>query len=400
MTSSSMVLMPKLGLTMTEGEVAQWCCAPGARFAMGDTIAVIESDKVAHDLEAPRDGVLDEILIGEGKAVPVSIPIARWTLDALPNSASQPAPRVTEAADEIAATEPADPGRMVAGGKSDRRFLATPFARRLAAGNGIDLSEVTGTGPGGRIKACDVERRVADRHSLDDLRASSLPTARDLVAGSASNAAEGVLAGLDFGSPPFQVAARIDASMLLDVQQQLRSCVGLEQLALTPLVLLAVVRASESDWGALDRDGIPAVKSLDIALAVNVDGVPIMPVLRDLAGKSLRSISAAIAAMTDRILAGQLAPIDLGGEAIAVLHDDLFDVDFLPPAATADHGAVLTIGRVSAVFRPDAGGVPVLRREIGLVLSASRGTTIGDGAPQFLGRVRQLLEDPLVMLAT
>ncbi len=70
--------MPKLGLTMTEGTIARWDVAPGGRFAAGDIILVVETDKIAYDVEAPGPGILQEVLVAEGSAVPVGTPIGRW----------------------------------------------------------------------------------------------------------------------------------------------------------------------------------------------------------------------------------------------------------------------------------------------------------------------------------
>ena len=71
-------VMPKLGLTMTEGTIARWDVAPGKSFAQGDIILVVETDKIAYDVEAPAPGILQEVLVSAGAAVPVGTPIGRW----------------------------------------------------------------------------------------------------------------------------------------------------------------------------------------------------------------------------------------------------------------------------------------------------------------------------------
>src|SRR5690606_311265 len=81
MTNATELVMPKLGLTMTEGRVAQWLVKPGAQFDQGDVIVVIETDKIANDVEAPAPGQLIEILVEEGSVVPVGAPIAKWRLE-------------------------------------------------------------------------------------------------------------------------------------------------------------------------------------------------------------------------------------------------------------------------------------------------------------------------------
>ena len=158
--------MPKLGLTMTEGVVARWDVAPGNRFAAGDIILVVETDKIAYDIEAPAPGILEEVLVSAGSAVPVGTPIGRWdvgdikvSLDA-PSAEAAAEPRVAPSDAGTPLASPATPARS-----EGERILATPFARRLARQAGIDLRSLDGTGPGGRIKAADIERAIATARS-------------------------------------------------------------------------------------------------------------------------------------------------------------------------------------------------------------------------------------------
>lgn len=157
--------MPKLGLTMTEGQVAEWRRAPGEAFAAGDVLLVIETDKIANDLEAPAAGRLTEILVEAGQTVPVGTPLARWepaegatvatTSQAQPTSdAGAVPPQVTSSREETAAT--AVPAPATTG----QRIVATPYARRLAGERRVELRGLIGSGPGGRIRAADVPERA------------------------------------------------------------------------------------------------------------------------------------------------------------------------------------------------------------------------------------------------
>ena len=94
-------VMPKLGLTMTEGTIARWDVAPGKSFARGDIILVVETDKIAYDVEAPAPGVLQAVLVAAGNAVPVGTPIGRWDVGDI--KVSLDAPDVAAAAEPLAA---------------------------------------------------------------------------------------------------------------------------------------------------------------------------------------------------------------------------------------------------------------------------------------------------------
>lgn len=158
--------MPKLGLTMTEGQVAQWRRAPGDSFAVGDVLLVIETDKIANDLEAPAAGRLTEILVEAGPTVPVGAPLAKWeptdrawaaeTEAAAGACGPPPAPAPCLEEKPVAA-----PPAAAAPAPAGQRIVATPYARRLAGERGVALPGLTGSGPGGRIRAADVPLTAA-----------------------------------------------------------------------------------------------------------------------------------------------------------------------------------------------------------------------------------------------
>lgn len=184
MTAAGHLVMPKLGLTMEEGTVAQWHVRPGVPFAAGDILVVIETDKIANDVEAPSAGVIEELLVAEGSVVPVSAPIARWRLDAAgaapaPVSAPTPTPVPAVAAAPVTAVEP-EPARQ-----ASARVFATPYARRLAREGDIALAHVQGSGPGGRIKAQDVLRARAQPQvtiaTPEPAMMPARPTPRDVI---------------------------------------------------------------------------------------------------------------------------------------------------------------------------------------------------------------------------
>ncbi len=154
--------MPKLGLTMAEGTVAKWLRSPGERFEAGEPIAVIETDKIATDLEAPASGTIRAILVEEGGTVPVGTPVARveWSGDADPRPPATAATRRTMAA-PTPAPRPLPAAPPVEGRpRRDDRVVATPYARRLARDAGVALERIRGSGAGGRIRGRDVEASI------------------------------------------------------------------------------------------------------------------------------------------------------------------------------------------------------------------------------------------------
>lgn len=167
MTEARLLVMPKLGLTMTEGVVAKWEKAAGERFAAGDVLVIIETDKTTHEVEAPNPGVLGRIKVGESQTVEVGTVLADWTLDDERGLAS--ATRDTVAAVSAQsiplpsrATDRASPSDGASSlqrkhASPTQRLLVTPYARQVAREGAIDLRRVRGSGPRGRIHGRDVE---------------------------------------------------------------------------------------------------------------------------------------------------------------------------------------------------------------------------------------------------
>src|SRR5690242_3443383 len=150
MPASRDLVMPKLGLTMTEGLLAEWKVTPRQQVRQGETLFVVETEKIANEIDAPADGVIDEILVKAGDVVPVGTVLARWTSAGAPDAA---APQRTEAPRGNGQAPSAAPA---ASRRDTARVIATPLARRLARKFALDLHAVPGTGPRGRVKACDV----------------------------------------------------------------------------------------------------------------------------------------------------------------------------------------------------------------------------------------------------
>ena len=163
------LVMPKLGLTMTEGLLAEWLVGPGDAFAAGDLLFVVETEKIANEIEAQSPGRVEAILVAAGETVPVGTPVARLSGDA--------------------GAAAGDPGPA-----EGNRVVATPLARRLATQHGVDLATVAGSGPNGRVKAADVERSTA---------ATAAPApARPLTAAPPPTSPRAAGAGPATGPPP------------------------------------------------------------------------------------------------------------------------------------------------------------------------------------------------------
>ena len=245
--------MPKLGLTMTEGQVAEWRRAPGESFAAGDVLVVIETDKIASDLEAPAAGRLQAILVEQGQTVVVGTPLANWVSDADAGSADdgiavpQAAPAVLKsdvlavAASAVQAAVVASASMQPSPAAPGQRVIATPYARRLAGERGVVLETLAGSGPGGRIRAADVPLSAAAQAHAPALARPDATTTSP-------------------ASGEHFLLAEIDAAALLDWRARLPAA---SQTGLGGLVLYAAARVLAGfDAGAVcgmaDGASVPA----------------------------------------------------------------------------------------------------------------------------------------------
>jgi pyruvate dehydrogenase E2 component (dihydrolipoamide acetyltransferase) len=362
MTTTNFV-MPKLGLTMTEGTISRWGVAPGSRFETGDIIVVVETDKIAYDVEAPAPGILQEVLVSEGSVVPVGTPIGRWdvgdgkiSLDAAVNEAP---PEIPAVAPDVAKSRPVPRATPKLGRD---RILATPYARRLAREAGIDLRQIDGSGPKSRIKAADIDQAIAAGREQS-------PPAVPAAAVDPSRAIS--VAGVD-----------IDVTALIALDDQIKSQLPDLRTELAHYVVLALSRLSDS---------FPEPPI--IGLAPNPESAKGM--LDILTPEDCRTLRAIIAhrekpAEADSSAFRGTFWVDRAQEGISFFSAD-------PPSGWS---ASIYIGSVRDEFRPDANGRPVRARIVSTVLTWRAREFDASSMQKLLSRVRGMLEAPLALLAS
>jgi pyruvate dehydrogenase E2 component (dihydrolipoamide acetyltransferase) len=367
MTATDLV-MPKLGLTMTEGTVARWNVAPGSRFEAGDIIVVVETDKIAYDVEAPAAGVLQAVLVSEGNPVPVGTPIGRWEVgdvEVCPN-----APAVTEPVVEEGAASPPSisweegriPATTLPGGDRER-ILATPYARRLARQASIDVRSIDGSGPRGRIKAADVNRAIAARGS------------RAVAPAPGAGASQPRTAVITVG-------VEVDITRLLTLNEDINQGVPTLHAELVHYVALAASRAFDV-----------AGDQLVIGLARSGDGAAGMASV--LGRNDCRTLGVLIARSQS---ATAVAAASMRGTLwIDRAHAGISFLSIEPPA---EWSASISVGSMRSEFRPDPEGRPAPAAAVTLVLACrTTGEFDSASAQRLLVRIRALLETPVLFLA-
>jgi pyruvate dehydrogenase E2 component (dihydrolipoamide acetyltransferase) len=375
------LLVPKLGLTMTEGTLIEWMIKPGERFAAGQGLYVIESEKAANEVSAEAAGILLEITAKLGSSLSVGTAIGYWDDDS--NAATSPG--------------------------SGARRLSTPLARRLARERGIDLAGLAGSGPRGRIRARDVEEAPAIPSIVSTPTPTPIaepPGAQSATIRPATPAEQTIARRLTASKqtiPHFYLAVEADVSAVQRLRVELNAAQTGNRFTLNHFVLAAVGRAL-ADMPEANRvwtdDGIRDFATADVGVAVHTARGLLVPVLRDIGGRPLGDLAQLAGDAIARARNGRLSAAEMEGGAITVSNAGMHDVTYMTSIINPGQSMILGVGSVRQVFRPDENGQPALKHEMGMVLSADHRVLDGVAALKFLKRVVSAIEQPLSMLVS
>ena len=437
----SEITMPRLSDTMQEGTISQWLKQPGDQIKKGDILAEIETDKASMDLESYDAGVLEQILVQAGETVPIGQVIA--IIGSGTGAQSQPASRPAPEGDGKQGTQTAAPPaesrpQIVAaseqpiaastGEQGNGRLLkASPLARRIAGEQGIDLSQVEGTGPGGRIVRDDIEDYLEHRGTATVTEAPTIPTAPapQQAAPQAAPIPAPQPAALPPGSeavplsrvqsiiarrlteskqtiPHFYVSSEVDMTDLLAMRQTFNASAGEDGVKVTvnDLIVKASALALEKFPevnSSIQGDQFIRHKQINVGIAVDVPGALVVPVIRDANIKGVRSIAREARTLIEKARANKLAPADLEGGTFSVSNLGMMDASSFIAVINPPHAAILAIAAARKQFVP-IDGQPVIRDLMTITLSADHRIIYGATVARFLQEVKRLLQNPYSLL--
>ena len=384
------IVMPRLGDFMTEGTISKWNKAAGEGVEQGEVICEIESEKLNYQLEAGGAGILHTVA-GEGDVVQVDGIIGYLLAEgeAPPAAADAGAP----AAAERAAARRAPAKR--AGRRSDSGVPSTPGARRLAASLDVDISQVTATGPRGRVTEGDV-RAFAESQQAAPAKAGP----RGLPESASSAALTGMRKSIaDHMRSSLAETAQLSFFMELDVTEAQRLRKEASSDADVTLSIAHVL--TKACAGALKR--YPALNSVmsdgqiltfddvNAGVAVSLREGLVVPVVRGADEKSIEQIAAETTDLADRARAGSLGPDEVLGGTFTI--SVLGSVDGFTPILNAGQSAILGVGK-SADKPVVRDGEIVIREMITVSLTVDHQVVDGAVAAGFMRRLQQLVERP------
>ena len=439
------ILMPALSPTMEEGTLAKWLVKEGDTVSSGDLLAEIETDKATMEFEAVDEGVIGKILVEAGsEGVKVNTPIAVLleegeSADDIGEASSEaPAPSsdkadaAPKATEEAKADTPAPKSTgPIPAPKDDKggRIFASPLARRIAKDKGLDLAQIKGSGPKGRIVKADVlDAKPSAAPAKDDAKPAAAPAGGDggaMPAGPSTDAVLKMYDGRDFEEVKLDGMRKTIAARLTEAKQTiphfyLRRDIKLDALMkfrsqLNKQLEARGVKLSVNDFiikaSALALQAVPdanavwagdrvlKLKPSDVAVAVAIEGGLFTPVLKDADMKSLSALSAEMKDLAARARDRKLAPHEYQGGSFAISNLGMFGIDNFDAVINPPHGGILAVG--SGVKKPivNADGEIEVATIMSVTLSVDHRVIDGALGAQLLEQIVQNLENPMMMLA-
>jgi pyruvate dehydrogenase E2 component (dihydrolipoamide acetyltransferase) len=411
------ISMPKLGFDMAEGLLVRWVKQVGETINKGDVLAEIETDKATVEVESSASGVVLELIVDQGTMVPVNAPIAivgeagekvssvevSGVKPADEKSAVQTPPTV----DSVASGSSASESSSVVHGQSST-LKASPLAKKIARDQKVDLSNVKGTGPGGRIVRRDIEKLVTSQLVASPLVTSlpaNQPTSQLADKTTSTTKLRQAIGRRLVESkttiPHFYVTHEFKMDALMDMRKQVNAYLpDNEKVSVNDFVLKAValsLRQFPNLNATLKGTEIVQFGHVNVGVAVTVPGGLMTVVVKDTDQKTLRQISGEVKAMASRAREGKVKPEDVDGSTFSTSNLGMYDVeDFIaiinPPEAgilaisSAREIPVVENGQVKAGWRMKA------------TISVDHRISDGAEAAQFMQTLAGFLENPVRML--
>ena len=423
----TIIKMPKLSDTMTEGTLLKWKIKKGDKVEMGEIIAEVETDKATMEMEAFDDGVVHELYAAEGAKVPVGAKMALLVAPgedplALPkDEAPFPAAPAAAPAKSGAAASPASPARkaspaapaVAVATAPGARVKASPLARKLAAQKGINLATLAGTGPGGRIIADDVANAnpaapAAGAVAIAGLPAQILPRVGEgdevvPVSNMRKIIAERLVAS-KLQLPHFYLRLEVDADPLMILREQVNASEakreGGNKYTINDFILKAVVSAMQAvpavnaSWNG---DSIVRYASIGLSVAISVEDGLVTPVVKKAETKSLLELSAAVKDLATRARDKKLKPDEFDGGTITVSNLGAWGIDHFDAIINPPQASILSVGAIKQQAVVKNGALAIGRR-MWLGLSCDHRVVDGAVAAEFLSEIAKRVEQPALML--
>lgn len=419
---ASVIRMPEVLAGATEAVLAKWMISEGQDVAVGDVLAEIETEKANVDYQAEEQGTLARVLIQPGQSVEVGTPIAVFSaagetaddVDAALAAAGGDVTPAESAPEAVSAPAPVAvaPEAHVVAAPTSGRIHVSPLVRKRAREAGIDLSLVTGTGPGGRIVKKDLEAFLASGGATEavteaPLQRTSTPADVTGEAGYTDRPHTGMrraiarrLTESKTTVPHFYVTADCRVDKLLQARAEMNEATGVK-ISVNDWVMKAVAMAliEVPDANVIwTDDALRYFDRADIAVAVSVEGGLLTPVIRGVESMSLTQINAEVSRLAAKAREGKISQAEIEGGSFSVSNLGMYGTDSFQAILNPPQSGILAVGAAREAVLAKDGGL-IAGTVMTVNLSADHRAVDGALAAQWMKAFRHFIENPLALLA-
>jgi pyruvate dehydrogenase E2 component (dihydrolipoamide acetyltransferase) len=392
------ILMPALSPTMTEGNLIKWHKKEGDTIKSGQLLAEIETDKATMEVEAVDEGILAKILVPEGtqnvKVNAIIAVLAEKGEDISKISIPTEAPTINSPVAAPSAKEvPAPQTPIVQTTSTSDRVIATPLAKRIAKDKGIDLKTLHGSGPGGRIVKADLE---SYRPTLSIQKAEyvdqPLSNMRKIIAKRLSESKQTI--------PHFYLTVDCNLNKLLEVRSQINQALDPVKISVNDFIIkafaLALEKVPQTNVMWMESH-LRVFGSVDISVAVSIEGGLITPVLKNANLKSLKEISLEMKELAKRAREGKLKPEEYQGGSMTISNLGMYGIDEFSAIINPPQSGILAIGRASEQTIVENGQIKTASI-LKATLSIDHRAIDGAVGAELISAFRHFVENPLTIL--
>ena len=408
------VVFPQLGLTMSDGVISEWLKNEGDAVQKGEPLFVVETEKAMVDVESTVTGTLARILTPVGVKVPVGRTVGFIVTEGEAITDEDIAEASTNAGEADVPAAPTEGGSQAVERVDAPEIKVSPLARRLAREHGVDLSTLTGSGPGGRIVKEDVEAIIAARqkgavtaateHGGSPVQGAHLAGGRDeVVPLSTIRRITGERVSESFRDVPhFYLTAEMEADRLVDFRDALLKGgqPGGLRISYTDIIVKAVAQALSSHPemnASFSSEGIRRHAAVNVGVAMDTPNGLVVPVVKNAGALSLNEVALQIRALREKAAAGRLLPDDFALGTFTVSNLGMFGIDSFHAIINPPEAGILAVGQMRQVPVVKSGHVCAGWR-MSVTLSCDHRVVDGAEGARFMATFRRLLENPIKLV--
>ncbi|HSK87421.1 MAG TPA: dihydrolipoamide acetyltransferase family protein [Anaerolineales bacterium] len=439
------ISMPKLGFDMAEGTLVRWVKNEGENINKGDILAEIETDKATVEVESSASGVVRKLLVEEGSVVPVGDPIAvvgsaDEKIEETPTKVVEPKAekKTDDQGGEELKTESEEERRKKEGSKTEETppppappsgtmqtqptpapvsqaaapaqegpIKASPLAKKIARDKNVDLWQVQGTGPGGRVVRKDVEAALSSGQPSAVSRQpapAAVPVSRADETIQLTRLRQAIARRMTESTtsvPHFYVTHEYKMDALMALRKQINDYLGEdEKLSVNDFIIKAValaLREFPNLNASFAGDKVIRHGAVNVGVAVSVEGGLLTVVNRNTDQQPLRAISSEVKRMVAGAREGKVKPDDIQGSTFSISNMGMFDVENFAAIINPPEAGILAVGSARQVPVVENGEVKVGWR-MKATISVDHRVSDGAEAAQFMQKLAEFLENPVRML--